>query len=117
MSYSTYTQITFEEETCCNCGVQFAMSKELYRARLADGKLFYCPNGHPQHYTESVQTKLDRAITQLQAEKDQHAASIAELERLRKRVSKGVCPCCKRHFSNLESHIKSKHPKFSITEA
>jgi len=35
---------------CCVCGIVFAMTGGLNDLRKSDGKQFFCPNGHDQHY-------------------------------------------------------------------
>jgi hypothetical protein len=32
---------------------------------------------------------------------------------MKKRAVAGVCPCCNRHFRELERHMASKHPKYA----
>lgn len=36
--------------------------------------------------------------------------------KLKKRASAGLCPCCNRHFTNLQRHIASKHPDINKEE-
>jgi len=36
----------------------------------------------------------------------------AALTRMTNRIAFGVCPCCHRHFDNLQRHIATKHPEF-----
>ena len=116
-----------EAVTCCECGVEFA-SVVIIRRRV-DGKLFWCPNGHSQVFTETEASKLRK---QLEAEKKRreqaesdaqwakanaHNASVAErkaknkLALLAKRVNAGVCPHCQRTFKQLAAHMKCKHPE------
>jgi hypothetical protein len=50
--------------TCCEdrCGIEFCLPKSVYERRLEDHKLFYCPNGHSQHFAaESESEKKIRA--------------------------------------------------------
>jgi hypothetical protein len=54
LSLSVETKLV--TETCCNCGILFAMTEDLKREKLRDRashnrKFFYCPNGHAQFYT------------------------------------------------------------------
>lgn len=121
--------------TCCNeqCGVTFAMDANFYRERLEDGRNFYCPNGHPQHFAESRQAQLDRAIRERnQARQERDVAQANEraeraranheqkcrkaarttLRKARERIAAGVCPCCTRTFQQLARHMKSKHPHY-----
>jgi len=37
----------------------------------------------------------------------------AATTRLKKRVSAGVCPCCKRTVKQLKQHIENKHPNYA----
>lgn len=39
------------------------------------------------------------------------------LTRMKNRVGNGVCPCCNRHFKNLQGHMKTKHPEFKDSES
>lgn len=121
-------------ETCCNCGIFFAMPKDYQERRRFDGENFFCPVGHPQHYTTSEKTRLERALKEAQERADREelwhrnansrAAALersrnairGHLTRIRKRVGAGCCPACKRHFENLERHMESKHPGFADEE-
>lgn len=115
----------FVTETCCNCGMQFAMTEDFQRRRREDRKSFYCPAGHVQHYTgpseaQKLKIELERKEQMLSAA--QARAATAEQERqqitrahrkMRERVMNGVCPCCNRTFQNLMQHMRSEHPDFS----
>lgn len=126
-----YTQLV--TETCCNCGVMFAMPEALQeralRQRGPGGCQFYCPNGHPQHYTGK--TDLEKANERLQWERERAARLSAELDqttaslraqrgvttKLKRRIAGGVCPCCKRSFKNLHRHMAGQHPEFAEATA
>lgn len=113
----TQTLIT---ETCCSCGIMFAMPENFKNQRCSDKSLFYCPNGHGQHYTgETSEAKIKRLENQLRIEKEykedyrmQRDRIQNELNRHQTRTKNGVCPCCKRSFQNLRRHIESKHPDY-----
>lgn len=110
-------------ETCCSCGVLFAMSEELYNRKQSQrGETFYCPNGHGQHYTgESDKARAERLAKALEREQQARgdeqreatrliAAQKGQVTKLRKRVAAGVCPFgCRRHFVNVERHVASQH--------
>lgn len=129
--------INFYIETCCNCGMLFAIPLTLAN-RLSNedcGKTFYCPMGHPQHYLgKSDAQKAREAEAALKkeqkrrqwaeqdAQRARDAASRAEYSRraekaaktrLKNRISKGVCPCCNRTFQDLGRHMATKHPEYS----
>lgn len=42
------------ELTCCVCGTVFTMADSIYHQRKRDGKVFFCPNGHSQIFTNSL---------------------------------------------------------------
>ena len=124
--------IEMHMETCCNkeCGVSFGIPSDLYKRLKATGNWFYCPNGHSQHYTETTEQKLRREIekevqrrqwaessrddAQKRAQRAERrtAAFKGVVTKVKRRVGNGVCPCCTRSFSNLQRHMKSKHPHF-----
>lgn len=125
-------------ETCCNCGILFAMTEDFKKDRLEkrpNDKSFYCPRGHPQHYLgEREEDKLRREVNSLRQNKAyledrrKEAEERAEHERRRangykghatkitKRAKAGVCPCCNRTFQQLARHMATKHPTFTPIE-
>lgn len=122
------TTLTLFVETCCNCGIPFGIENNLRDQLYENGNLFYCPNGHAQHYGK--RDTLEKQIKKLQndlkneqaasqwwkTEAEEKAAKLkstrAELTETKKRVSNGVCPCCKRQFVQLTRHMKTKHPEY-----
>jgi hypothetical protein len=115
----TATLVTLE---CCSCGIEFAV-RQSFETRLRDThKQFYCPNGHPQSFVakseaEQLREKLaeaervrDLAVKRKEWAEQETKRAEEERDRLKKRVARGSCPCCKRHFKNLERHMASKHP-------
>lgn len=122
---------TLVTEQCCNCHVWFAMPKELQDRRKRDHATFYCPNGHPQHYSgPSEEEKLKRALqaakqsaahfeNRLEDERRAHeatarsrAAMKGQVTKIKNAAAKGECPCCGQVFANLMEHMKHKHPAY-----
>lgn len=119
-------------ETCCDCGIVFGMPDYHKNRLLETGGSFYCPNGHGQHYTEPEVKRLQKLLSKVEksatlyrqwydAEQDDHArtrrslaATKGVLTKTKKRIANGSCPCCKRHFTNLQRHMENKHPDYSI---
>lgn len=115
---------------CYKCGVPFGLSLELYNRRCDDGESFWCPNGHSQHFTESNVQRLERILKSERSSKEywqrestreaqerikaerRLSATQGVVTRIKKRVANGVCPCCKRHFVNLEKHMHGQHPDY-----
>lgn len=111
--------ISFDRIKCSSCGVNFMMEHEHCQQRREDGESFYCPNGHSLSWNDNCKTRLDKAAaeisrlaSQVQLERDQKAATEASLQRLKFRISKGVCPCCKRTVRQLARHMEAKHPTY-----
>lgn len=123
---STFVEnIQFVTETCCSCGMPFAMTADFQQRRRRDRETFHCPAGHPQHYTgkteeQKVREELERTRSNLEAEKsralalaDQRDQIARAHKRMRDRVKNGVCPCCKRTFENMLKHMRTEHPEFT----
>lgn len=119
---------TLVVEECCRCGTVFAFADELRQKCLDDrgpnGRQFYCPNGHAQHYTGATAAqRLERELSwsrdraaRIERERDHAEArrrgQLGANTRLKKRVANGVCPCCKRTFKDLARHMTGQHPEF-----
>lgn len=132
MAFDLVTMEHFEVETCCNCGVRFAMTKEFKAQRLENrgpNNSFYCPNGHKQHYVGKSEAdmlrernkRLDRMWNsereRREAAERRAAAARGQVTKIKKRVGKGVCPCCNRSFQNLHRHMTTEHPTFTAEAA
>jgi hypothetical protein len=115
---------------CANCGMPFGISEDFEERRRNDHMGFYCPNGHSNvfkgtseaeklkrelaekersiTYLRDAQTSLHNKLTQKNHEIRAHKGAKT---RILNRVKNGVCPCCNRHFTNLERHMKNQHPE------
>lgn len=116
--------------TCPTCGMVFAVPVYWRQQRQEAKDWFYCPNGHPQRFTENEIDLLKKQLEQEKrnsewwknsaASKDSQlkGANIqlgkvkAKLKRTEIRVAHGVCPCCNRSFTNVARHMKTKHPDY-----
>lgn len=125
------TLLTLKEIRCCDCAMLFAMTDEFYQHRLANGRMFYCPAGHAQHFTarddelaalkrekQSLQSQLTYAVTDAERQKREKINLKGQLTKTRNRIANGVCPCCNRTFQNVARHIAGQHPDFktAVTE-
>ena len=122
MGYALPVTVAMVDMECGECGIPFSVPETFQRERKKSGASWYCPNGHGRVYKE---TELDRArkmledanrrnteLAQRVADSEKRAKAIETKERrLRNRVMNGICPCCRRHFSDLARHMKSKHPE------
>lgn len=117
-------------DTCCVCGIVFGYPDYFEKQLRKSGQTFYCPNGHSLWFGKSEADKLRDELKNVkrdaelnrqwyEAEQDDHqrtrrqlAATKGVLTKTKKRIANGVCPCCKRHFVNLERHMEMKHPNY-----
>ena len=116
--------------TCGVCSIPFGLVGHFYDQRHADGKSFYCPNGHFVSWSDNDLARAKREAENLRkrlewAEEDARQAKHREeyqircarsakghATRLRKRIAAGQCPCCSETFANVAEHIAKKHPKY-----
>lgn len=119
---------------CWKCKSDLWLPQSLNEAaNHARGRIsFWCPYGH-----EAVKADGETEENKLRRERDRLAQQIAQrddeirhqkellneaekkrvalsgqINKLNKRVSAGVCPCCTRSFQNLRRHISMKHPDY-----
>jgi hypothetical protein len=120
----------YAKKHCGVCGVIHFMPQVLEDECRMEGskKAWTCPSGHERVYRDSDADKLRRErdlMKQQLAQKDdeiasrkrekeqeerQAAAAKGQVTRLKNRAKAGMCPCCNRHFVNLERHMNTKHP-------
>lgn len=125
---STITRtLTIKSLTCGHCGILFGLESAFMAARLDDGQLFYCPNGHrigwkAANERQRTEKRLEDAEARNLALRDQLAAAIRDAEaartallRDRARFAAGVCPCCNRSFENVRRHMQTQHPDYDAT--
>ena len=112
--------LTFYILDCWNCGVPFGLTNDYDDRRRDDCRTFYCPNGHPQSYSESeadrLRRELDAAREATAEARRQLAATKGQVTKLKRRAQNGVCPCCHRHFVALERHMSTKHPDYAAPD-
>lgn len=131
----------FVETECAKCHERFGLLAKTDELLRRTGQGFNCPWGHALHYPlgPSEETKLRRErdrLKQQMARKDdeiaqergwRHEAEAAakgaerrvsaargQITKLKKRAAAGVCPCCNRHFQELQAHMATEHPAYEI---
>lgn len=112
---------------CCTCGVVFGFPTTMEDRRRADGKVFYCPNGHSMVFRDTDAVKIRHLSESLARERQRldqeraranHMAAVARghkgaHQRTKNRIAKGVCPCCNRTFIDLGRHMAGQHPNYT----
>src|SRR5438034_3882100 len=105
----TFTvEIELTTMTCPVCGVVYGVNERVRKTAFDQSGSWYCTNGHVLTYNT---TELDRVRAKLAAEERRVAnlrdevnvayAGKAAVERKLKRVQRGTCPQCNRHFVNV----------------
>jgi hypothetical protein len=130
----TTTVMTAIDQYCCaTCGVIYGLERNFANRKSEQNKSWFCPNGHSQVFIESALSRAEKAAKRAQELLDmertrnqtlrdekarierQRAAAHGQVTKLRNRAKHGVCPCCKRTFSQLADHMKTQHPDFQAT--
>lgn len=121
---------------CYACAGTYAMSSQFLDTRTYDGKGWTCPYCKaPTIYGTSEKDELKKQLarqkestTYQRREKEKYLQQRNTLERSRNgmkgvlvreqkklaRVRRGVCPCCNRHFKNVQRHMDSQHPNYKV---
>jgi len=60
---------------CCVCHIAFAVTEDFYQKRHGDYKLFSCPAGHKQYYSQEID--IDKA-KRLAREAEEKAKSLQQ---------------------------------------
>ena len=129
-AYKIDIHTEFTSLHCCNCHIPFAVPEKIRQRWKNEGKTFYCPNGHPQSYSESTVDKLKKQNETLKRQKDFTESCLqdackrekklgnklrgekAAKTRIKNRIKNGVCPCCNRTFKNLQRHMTTQHKDY-----
>lgn len=126
--------ITITPVHCTTCGGWFGLDEHFERAARTDGRSFTCPYGghtlswHNNSENDRLKRKTadlelslkwarearDEAQDRADRSERRRRATAGVLTKVRKRVGHGVCPVagCKRHFANLDRHMKTEHPAY-----
>lgn len=122
MAASVTFTVEFDLISCGECGIHFAVPKKWLADKRSDHTDWHCPNGHVRLFRDKSQLEIaneERLKAQADANEARHlvavaekksSEAVAELERIKTRVHRGVCPCCNRSFVNLQRHMVTKHP-------
>lgn len=122
----------FVAESCIHCAADFAMSDQHFENVKRTGNEFWCPAcGKSMVYRKTKEQELKEQLKRAREDADWYlrrkdelyqetqrleksrAAFKGQVTKLKHRAANGVCPCCTRHFTNLERHMKTKHPEFT----
>jgi len=125
-------EIELTEINCGCCGGTYAINERYREKQQEVGGSWTCPyckvgwgysnnNDNAKLKKQLEQEKKRREWAEKNAQRARDEADEAERRRkaqkaattrLRNRAKAGICPCCNRHFKQLEAHMKNKHPDF-----
>jgi hypothetical protein len=115
-------------EDCPVCGCVYGLEKRYIENKREQGGDWYCPNGHCIRFVDKSITEKNRQLKMAlkqakdnanwwKEEAESKARSLSAtkgvLTKTKNRIANGVCPCCKRQFTNLQRHMETKHPKWT----
>lgn len=129
--------VSLELVSCCSCHAVFGLEQQAHRTYKENHHFFYCPYCKADLFfrgkskTEELRDELNSAHTCLVRERASHDQTRADrdterrrsasykghLSRTKKRIGKGVCPCCNRYFANVHKHMANKHPTYDHAKA
>jgi hypothetical protein len=132
--------VKINAHSCWSCGVIYGLTDDFEASRRANGGTFYCPNGHAAVFADTELERARKELLKAKARADQLAAQRDDERRWRKeteirlevteksrsslrgqvtklknRAKNGVCPCCRRHFANVQRHMATEHPDFTAS--
>ncbi len=119
-----HQSVDFEVDTC-SCGGVYALPSNFIRQRRESHEAWNCPycdrqrsfeNSHENEILRNKVARLERSVERKQNSLDYANNRVRSLKgvitRTKKRIGKGVCPCCNRHFADVERHMQNKHPDY-----
>lgn len=122
---STFTEtVILEGCTCGKCGGVFALNKVFMDNARSNAGSYHCPYcetpwGWSENDADRLRKQLETRERELREAKceilrkqqllDAEQQARERAEKKLRRVNNGVCPCCKRSFSNLARHMATKH--------
>lgn len=107
---------------CGECGGTYAVNERFHEQKRQKGGYWHCPycqtswgfgegeNSRLKKELTAEKARRDRALQEANENRQLAEKTVKAINRLKKRVTNGVCPCCNRTFQNLARHMKTKHP-------
>ena len=118
---------------CGGCAGTYGIDARYYQERREKGGFWNCPYcpcscGFPAEGSEVARLKRKLEYQEAETERERRrraneqerhertrrrlSATQGVVTRTKNRVARGVCPCCDRHFTNLQRHMQTKHPDY-----
>lgn len=124
MTQTQTVETTLIQMECSICGAVFGMSNAKYTRCRERLEHWWCPNGHRLVFKESEVERLKQELAHktrlceyaeadLETTQRSLTATRGVVTRTRNRIARGACPCCHRHFGDLQRHMETKHPGYA----
>lgn len=125
--------VTLATINCGGCGGTYAINERYRKKKQQEGGSWTCPyckvgwgysnnSDNARLKAELERERRRREWAESRAKEEEAAAEHerrrangykGQLTKTKKRAAAGVCPCCTRHFTNLQRHMASKHPEYA----
>lgn len=125
MTTITVTE-TLRKFTCGLCAGVYAIAEGYAEKCHQDQTGWHCPycqrswGWFGKSEEQKQRERADRAEARarsvkctLRTTERQLSATRGVVTRTKNRISKGICPCCNRQFTNLHRHMETKHPEYA----
>jgi hypothetical protein len=123
--------VTLTAIHCGCCGGTYAINERYRERKQETGEGWHCPYckcswGYKEGENARLKRELEAAKNQEVAEQQRHdqtkthlreteiqlRAQKGQVTKIKNRVAKGTCPCCRRSFKDMAKHMKTEHPNF-----
>lgn len=132
MTQTIELSTTLVSISCGNCGGVYAIGERYHQKAREEGTAWNCPycrigwgftnrgeNAELKRKLAQAQTTIEHKEADMQHVRQQrdHAEYSARtlrgvVTKTKKRIGRGICPCCNRTFSQLADHMQSQHPEY-----
>jgi len=111
---------------CGVCGGTYAINERYRKQKAQEGGGWHCPycecswgffddyeNAKLRRQLEQERKRKEWAQQEAKNAENKRRAAVGQVTKIKRRVSKGVCPCCNRTFKDLAAHMETKHPSWT----
>ncbi len=117
---------TLTKITCGKCGGCYAIAERYRQEKQDETGHWHCPYCQQQwgfygkteaqkqrHRAEVAESRERAAQCRTRAMERSRNALKGVVTKTKRRIGKGVCPCCNRTFQDLQRHMAGKHPEYA----
>jgi hypothetical protein len=124
--------VRLTQMNCGECGGTYAINERYREQKYKESGFWHCPycqcswgysegeNARLKQQVEQARNnekwqreRAERANERADQQARRAAAARGQVTKIKRRVANGVCPCCKRTFSDLARHMAGQHPDYA----